>query len=118
MDIKPFTPAIRMQRTALIRRTTEWRKQVAEDYGVSEDEVYLALMDFFSMSLRAPYSNGKMGFAFAVLSDDSAALQKKFLAYLNTSDTQTVWNIEAAIRTYDAPVDEILAPDAESADPE
>jgi hypothetical protein len=118
MDIKPFTPAIRMQRTALIRRTTEWRKQVAEDYGVSEDELYLALLDFFTMSLRTSYPNGKTDFWFAELTDDSAALQKKFLAYLNTTHTQTVWDIEAAMRSYDAPVDEALAPDAESADPE
>jgi hypothetical protein len=118
MDIKPFTPAIRMQRTALIRRTTEWRVEVAQAFSVSEDELYLALLDFFSMSLRAPSPNGKADFSFAVLSDDSAVLKKKFLAYLNTVDTQTVWDIEAAIRSYDAPVDEALAPDAESADPE
>jgi hypothetical protein len=118
MDIKPFTPAIRMQRTALLRRTNEWRVKVAQDYGVSEDELYLALLDFFSMSLRAPYCNGKADFTFAVLSDDSATLKKKFLAYLNTANTQTIWDIESAIRAYDAPVDEALAPDVESADPE
>jgi hypothetical protein len=118
MDIKPFTPAIRMQRTALLRRTNEWRVQVAQDYGVSEDELYLALLDFFGMSLRAPSPNGKSDFSFAVLSDDSTTLQKKFLAYLNTSDTQAIWDIEAAIRAYDAPVDDTLAPDVESEDPE
>jgi hypothetical protein len=118
MDIKPFTPAIRMQRTALLRRTNDWRVKVAQEYGVSEDELYLALLDFFSMSLRASYPNGKTDFWFAELADDSAALQKKFVAYLNTTHTQTVWEIEAAIRAYDAPVDEALAPDAESTDPE
>jgi hypothetical protein len=118
MDIKPFTPAIRMQRTALLRRTNDWRVNVAQEYGVSEDELYLALLDFFGMSLRAPSPNGKVDFAFAALSDDSAALQKKFLAYLNTTHTQAVWEIEAAIRAYDAPVDEALESGVTPEDPE
>lgn len=118
MDIKPFTPMTRMQRTALVRKTREWWAEVAESYGVSEDDLYLALIDFFTMSLRVGNVNGNLDFKFALTHDDSATIRKKFAAYLGTETTQAVWDIEAAIREYDAPVDEALAPEATPEDPE
>lgn len=118
MDIKPFTPAIRMQRTALIRRSVEWHEDLAKTYGVTDSEVYLALLDFLGMSLRVENVNGALDFKLAAPTDTAEHLRKKFTAYLETQNSQAVWNIEAAIREYDTPIDEDLAPGVTSEDPE
>jgi hypothetical protein len=118
MKIKPFTPAIRMQRTAILRKSQPWFADVAVEYGVTDDEIYLALLDFASVSLRVNGHKKKLDFDLIVPSDTPDVVRDKFVAYLNTTTTGAVYDIERAMREYDAPVDPALAPDMEPDDPE
>jgi hypothetical protein len=114
---KPYTPAIRMQRTAVLRKAQPWFDEVGQDFEVSGDEVYLALLDFVNLSLRMNGSKPKVDFKWLAPSDDSATIRKKFEAYLNTKTAAVVWQLETELRTFDAPVDSELAPEAPT-DPE
>lgn len=117
MKIKPFTPAIRMQRTALINRALDWMDEVANEYGVSSNEVFAAFRDLTTMALRVNGQGKALDFDLPVLTDDSDTLREKFVAYLNTEKTEPVWAIENAIATFDRPADTDTAPEPPT-DPE
>jgi hypothetical protein len=117
MKIKPFTPAIRMQQTAIINRSMEWWDDVAAEYGVTKNEVFAALRDLATMSMRINGQGKMLDFELPSPSDDSATLRKKFVAYLNTSKPEAVWEIERALQAFDRPVDPDTAPEKPS-DPE
>lgn len=118
MKIKPFTPAVRMQRTAILRKCQPWFGEVAQSYGVSEDEIYLALLDFTTLSLRVNGQKRKLDFGMVAPDDAIDTVRTKFEAYLNTTTSDAVWELERAIREADAPIDTALAPDTEPSDPE
>lgn len=117
MAFKPYTPAVRMQRTAILRRSKEWYEEVAQEFGVTDDEIYLALLDFASLSLRMNGQKPKVDFQWVKSTDDSETIRAKFIAYLNTETTQPVWELESEMRAFDAPVNPDIAPETPS-DPE
>lgn len=117
MDFKPYTPAIRMQRTALMRKSNVWYKEVGKEYGVTEDEIYLAFLDFATISLRLNGDKPNVDFKWLTPTDDSETIRAKFAAYLNTQTAPAVWEVEKALNAFDAPVDPDTAPDPPT-DPE
>lgn len=114
---KPYTPAIRMQRTALYRKSQGWFAALAETYNVTVDDLYLAWLDFASLSLRLNGNNPGVDFEWLTTSDSSETIQQKFIAYLNTETANAVWQLERDIQAFDAPVDPDTAPEPPS-DPE
>lgn len=118
MDIQPFTPRLRMYRASQLRKVLDWYKPLAEEYNIPSDIMFGAVSDFVVLSMRVNGSTAKsFDFKLAEMSDDSAALEKKFRAYLDTKCAPLVYEIETAIQTFDAPHDPALAPDAPT-DPE
>jgi len=117
MDFKPYTPAVRMQRTAIMRKSSAWYEAVGQEYGVSQDEIYLALLDFATLSLRLNGSKPKVDFKWLLPSDDEKVVRKKFTAYLNTQAAEKVFELEQALLDFDAPTNPDTAPD-QPTDPE
>jgi hypothetical protein len=117
MKIKPFTPAIRMQRSAIMNRSFDWLEDVGVEYGVSKNEVWAALRDFGDLSLRVNGQAKTLDFELLQSTDDSEMIKTKLIAYLNTDNPDAVWKIENAILAFDAPSNPDTAPEAPS-DPE
>lgn len=117
MTFKPYTPAIRMQRTAILRKAAAWYDEVGQEFGVTQDEIYLALLDFASLSLRMNGQKPKVDFQWVKSTDDSETIRAKFVAYLNTATTDPVWELERDMREFDTPADPDTAPEPPN-DPE
>lgn len=117
MDFKPYTPAIRMQRTAILRKAQPWFEEVGKDYGVSDDEIYLALLDFINLSIRLNGSKPEVDFKWLAPADNADKVREKFIAYLNTQTADIIWELETALNIFDAPADPDTAPDSPT-DPE
>lgn len=117
MAFKPYTPAVRMQRTAIMRKAASWYEEVGKEFGVTQDEIYLALLDFASLSLRMNGQKPKVDFQWVKSTDDSETIRTKFVGYLNTETTQPVWELEQAMQAFDAPANPDTAPEP-SSDPE
>lgn len=117
MKIKPYTPLIRMQRTAITNRSFDWLDAVAAEYGVTKNEVYMALGDFALMSLRINGQAKSLDFDLLKSTDDSDTIREKLIAYLNTGKPQAVWAVENDIQQFDAPANADTAPETPS-DPE
>jgi len=118
MDIKVYTPLIRMQHSSVYSKGLEWYKELAAEYGVHENALFAALVDYTAIPFRLNgYTPKGLDFAFATRDDDVESLKEKFIGYLNTECIHELAAIEKAIKAFDEPVDSDKAPEAPS-DPE
>lgn len=111
MKIQLWTPALRMKRTAIVNRSFDWLDEVAADYGVTKNEVFAALQDIATLSLRINGQRKALDFELMESTDDSATIREKLVAYLNTENPQAVWDMEAALAEFDRPVNVDTAPE-------
>lgn len=119
MDIKPYTPLVRMQHKTIYRKALDWYDELAAEYGVDKNVLFAALIDYTALPFRLNGGAPKgLDFAFPDISDTPESLKKKFIAYLNTACTNELAAMEAAIIAYDSPADAALAPESDPADPE
>lgn len=118
IEVKAYSPKMRMYYRRALRHMLSWYEDVAPKYDVTPDELFEELTDFAMISLRARV-NGKLGLDFELIhtKDDNDAIKSKAVAYLETETADKWFQIEAAVKAFDTPDDEALKPDLDSDDP-
>jgi len=119
MKVTRRTPRTQLVTDVIRVKAVELEPGLAEEYGLDDGYIRLALSQFAMLSTRMIVENGEVDFELARGNDTPAQLRAKFMAYFESKCLPIIEAAFAEIGEMDKPFDAALAPEEppEDADP-
>jgi hypothetical protein len=119
MKVTRRTPRTQLVTDVIRVKAVELEPELAEEIGLDDGYIRLAISQFAKLSTRMIVENGEVDFELARGNDTPAQLRSKFVAYLNSMCLPIIEAALGEIDEMDKPYDPALAPEEppEDADP-
>lgn len=119
MKVNRRTPRSQLVAGVILVKGEELKEGLAEEIGLDQPYIQLALSRFAGLSTRVQFKNGEIDFELARGTDTPEQLRAKFMAYMESECLGAVEAAQDELDELDRPYDEALAPEEppEDADP-